>query len=240
MSTVAALRRLNASGMLARRRICIAPSTSTISTRLIGVGHNSNYNRLSLSETNHVNSKYRRQFHSSIVVGKDDYPVHTVLPFPALSPTMETGTIASWELSEGDAFSAGSVLCSIETDKATMDYEAQDDGFIAKILKDGPDASDLPIGTPIAIVVEELEDVAAFADYVVLEDEDGSGVGGVSTSSADAPIAPSSASTTAALVVGGDSGTSFLLPSARFLAESKYVKLSFKMLMTMVVLMSVA
>lgn len=224
MSTVAALRRLNASGsLLARRRICIAASTSTISTRQIGVGrnNNNNYNRLSLSEINDVNSKYRRQFHSSIVVGKDDYPVHTVLPFPALSPTMETGTIAKWELSEGDEFSAGSVLCSIETDKATMDYEAQDDGFIAKILKDGPDASDLPIGTPIAIVVEELEDVAAFADYVVLEDEGGAGVGGVSTSSADAPIAPTSASTTAAKVVGGDSGTSFLLPSARFLAESK-------------------
>ena len=225
MSTVAALRRLNASGMLARRRICIAASTSSVSTRLIGVGHNSNsnYNRLSLSEINDVNSKYRRQFHSSIVVGKDDYPVHTVLPFPALSPTMETGTIANWELSEGDEFSAGSVLCSIETDKATMDYEAQDDGFIAKILRDGPDASDLPIGTPIAIVVEELEDVAAFADYVVLEDEGSAGAGDVSASSADAPIAPTSVSTTAAPVVGGDSGTSFLLPSARFLAESKYV-----------------
>ncbi|OEU21088.1 2-oxoacid_dh-domain-containing protein [Fragilariopsis cylindrus CCMP1102] len=209
--------------MLARRRICIAASTSSVSTRLIGVGHNSNsnYNRLSLSEINDVNSKYRRQFHSSTVVSKDDYPVHTVLPFPALSPTMETGTIANWELSEGDEFSAGSVLCSIETDKATMDYEAQDDGFIAKILRDGPDASDLPIGTPIAIVVEELEDVAAFADYVVLEDEGNAGVGDVSASSADAPIAPTSGSTTAAPVAGGDSGTSFLLPSARFLAESK-------------------
>mmetsp|Transcript_31964 Transcript_31964/g.35809 ORF Transcript_31964/g.35809 Transcript_31964/m.35809 type:complete len:534 (-) Transcript_31964:1181-2782(-) len=226
MSTVAALRRLtNASNVLARRR----NSTISPELRLAGIGHDNihNYSRVfpskNINDAKSIGSiDRRRQFHCSIVVSNtDDYPVHTILPFPALSPTMEMGTIAKWELSEGDGFSAGSVLCSIETDKATMDFEAQDDGFVAKILKYEPDAIDLQIGTPIAIVVEEAEDVAAFADYVVSEEESTS-IGGVSTSSAniDASNAPTAFSTTTP-VVGGESGTSFLLPSARFLAESK-------------------
>ena len=137
---------------------------------------------------------------------------------------MEIGTIAKWELAEGEAFSAGSVIASIETDKATMDFEAQDDGILAKILKDGADAADLPVGTPIAIIVEEPEDVAAFADYVVSESEDeSSGIGGASIPASEAPPAAAAAASTAAPVVGGASGASLLLPSARFLAESKYV-----------------
>ena len=155
----------------------------------------------------------------------DDYPMHTILPFPALSPTMEMGTIAKWELAEGDSFSAGSVICSIETDKATMDFEAQDDGVLAKILKDGPTAVDLPIGSPIAIIVEEEGDVAAFADYVLSED-DSSGDAESSPASAETPApAAAPAGTEPAAVVGGSSGTSILLPSARFLAESKYVQM---------------
>ena len=47
---------------------------------------------------------------------------------------METGTIASWSKQEGDSFGPGEVLCSVETDKATVDFEAQDDGVLAKIL----------------------------------------------------------------------------------------------------------
>jgi pyruvate dehydrogenase E2 component (dihydrolipoamide acetyltransferase) len=131
---------------------------------------------------------------------------------------MEMGTIAKWELKEGDSFSAGSVICSIETDKATMDFEAQDDGIIAKILRAGPDAVDLAIGSPIAVVVEEQDDVAAFADYV-LEGEASAGTAHVPTPTpAAAPVVSS-----ATPVVGGQTGNSILLPSARFLAESRYV-----------------
>eukprot|EP00536_Pseudo-nitzschia_multiseries_P002034 jgi/Psemu1/251247/estExt_Genewise1Plus.C_270042 len=180
----------------------------------------------SFSEFNGNNSirfVHRRQFHRSAAVF--DYPDHIVVPFPALSPTMEVGTIAKWEIAEGDEFTAGSVIASIETDKATMDFEAQDDGILAKILKDGPDAADLPVGTPIAIVVEEPEDVAAFADYVVSEEES-TGVAGASIPASEAPSAaaeaPAAAGAAAAPpVIGGSAGTSFLLPSARFLAESK-------------------
>lgn len=46
------------------------------------------------------------------------YPPHTLYPMPALSPTMETGTISSWNIGEGDSFAAGDVICEIETDKA--------------------------------------------------------------------------------------------------------------------------
>ena len=51
---------------------------------------------------------------------------------PALSPTMEAGTIASWKVEEGTAFAAGDVICEVETDKATVDFEAQDEGVLAK------------------------------------------------------------------------------------------------------------
>lgn len=88
---------------------------------------------------------------------------------PSLSPTMEAGTIASWTLSEGEAYAAGDSLCEIETDKATVSFEAQDDGVIAKILAQaGPD--EINCGVPIVITVEEMEDAAAFKDYVVEAD----------------------------------------------------------------------
>ena len=61
-------------------------------------------------------------------------PDHEIVPMPALSPTMETGSIATWNLKEGDSFEPGTAICEVETDKATVTYEAQDDGVIAKIL----------------------------------------------------------------------------------------------------------
>jgi pyruvate dehydrogenase E2 component (dihydrolipoamide acetyltransferase) len=97
-----------------------------------------------------------------------DYPYHIVVGMPALSPTMDSGTLTSWSMKEGDSFIAGDVLAKIETDKASIDLEAQDDGAIAKLLV--PDGSeDIPVGSPIMITVEEQEDTAAFADYVVAE-----------------------------------------------------------------------
>jgi pyruvate dehydrogenase E2 component (dihydrolipoamide acetyltransferase) len=62
-------------------------------------------------------------------------PDHDVVGLPALSPTMEMGTIASWNKKEGDKITAGDIICQIETDKAIVDFEAQDDSYLAKILK---------------------------------------------------------------------------------------------------------
>lgn len=84
---------------------------------------------------------------------------------PSLSPTMTEGKIASWNFAEGDEVGAGDVLADIETDKSTMGYEIQEDGYIAKILTPGEGIT-VPLGEPIAIIVPDEEDLAAFKDYV--------------------------------------------------------------------------
>lgn len=80
---------------------------------------------------------------------------------------MEAGTISSWKVNEGDSFGAGDSLAEIETDKATIDFEAQDDGVVAKILVAGGDGKEINVGVPILVTVEEEDDVAAFKDFVV-------------------------------------------------------------------------
>lgn len=81
---------------------------------------------------------------------------------PALSPTMTEGTLAKWLVKEGDEVSSGDVLAEIETDKATMEVEAVEEGVIAKILI--PEGSEgVAVNTPIAILAEEDEDPAEAA-----------------------------------------------------------------------------
>ena len=63
-----------------------------------------------------------------------EYPDHEVVGLPKLSPTMDEGTVQSWTVQEGEEFSEGDVLCQIETDKAAVDFEATEDGFMAKHL----------------------------------------------------------------------------------------------------------
>jgi pyruvate dehydrogenase E2 component (dihydrolipoamide acetyltransferase) len=82
------------------------------------------------------------------------------LKMPALSPTMEEGTLAKWLVKEGDKVSSGDLLAEIETDKATMEFEAIDEGTIAKLLI--PEGSDgVKVGTPIALIALEGESVDA-------------------------------------------------------------------------------
>lgn len=97
-------------------------------------------------------------------LSKDAMPPHVELGMPALSPTMASGRIASWLKREGDVVQAGDALAEIETDKATMPWDAQDDGVLAKILV-GEDAKDVAVGTTVAVMVEDVEHVAAFANY---------------------------------------------------------------------------
>lgn len=79
---------------------------------------------------------------------------------PALSPTMTEGNIASWKVKEGDSFSAGDVLLEIETDKATMDVEAQDEGIMMKIIsQDG--SKSVQVGTRIAVLADAGDDISA-------------------------------------------------------------------------------
>ncbi|KAJ7293698.1 dihydrolipoamide acetyltransferase [Mycena rebaudengoi] len=82
---------------------------------------------------------------------------------PAMSPTMTEGGIASWKKKEGESFATGEVLLEIETDKATIDVEATDDGILAKIIaQDG--AKNVQVGAAIAIVGEEGDDISGAAD----------------------------------------------------------------------------
>ena len=84
----------------------------------------------------------------------------TEILMPALSPTMEEGTLAKWLVAEGDTVAAGDILAEIETDKATMEFEAVDEGVIGKILIAAGTAG-VKVNTPIAVLLEEGEDASA-------------------------------------------------------------------------------
>lgn len=93
-------------------------------------------------------------------------PPHQKVGLPLLSPTMTKGTIAKWLLKEGEAFKEGSIIAEVETDKATVGFEATDAGYLARILV--PDGTaDLAVGAPIAIFVEEAKDAQAFRDVAI-------------------------------------------------------------------------
>ncbi|GAW19145.1 hypothetical protein ANO14919_086290 [Xylariales sp. No.14919] len=78
---------------------------------------------------------------------------------PALSPTMTEGNIATWKVKEGDSFSAGDVLLEIETDKASMDVEAQDDGILMKIMQ-GDGSKGVQVGIRIGVIAEPGDDIS--------------------------------------------------------------------------------
>ena len=78
---------------------------------------------------------------------------------PALSPTMTEGNIATWRVKEGESFSAGDVLLEIETDKATMDVEAQDDGILMKIMQ-GDGSKAVQVGSRIGVIAEPGDDIS--------------------------------------------------------------------------------
>src|ERR1700720_104826 len=87
-------------------------------------------------------------------------PINILMP--ALSPTMEKGNLAKWLKKEGDKVKTGDILAEIETDKATMEYEAVDDGVLAKIVVPEGTA-DVPVNQLIAVLASEGEDVKAAA-----------------------------------------------------------------------------
>ncbi|KAL1961936.1 hypothetical protein VTN77DRAFT_765 [Rasamsonia byssochlamydoides] len=131
------------------------------------------------------------------------YPPHTIITMPALSPTMTSGNIGAWHKKAGDTLSPGEVLVEIETDKAQMDFEFQEEGVLAKILKEAGE-KDVSVGNPIAVMVEEGTDITPFESFT-LEDaggdkaapakkpvEDGKGAG------AEAPKQPAAAAETEA------------------------------------------
>jgi pyruvate dehydrogenase E2 component (dihydrolipoamide acetyltransferase) len=91
-------------------------------------------------------------------------PEHTVLLMPALSPTMTQGNIASWVKKIGDKISPGDAIAELETDKATLGFEAVESGYLAAIIVP-VGTKDVQVGSPVAVIVDDLASVAAFANY---------------------------------------------------------------------------
>ncbi|KAI3955929.1 hypothetical protein MKW98_006289 [Papaver atlanticum] len=116
------------------------------------------------------NSISRNAFSSSQLYSRRGFasdsalPPHQEIGMPSLSPTMTEGNIARWLKKVGDKVSTGEVLCEIETDKATVEMECMEDGYLAKIIHDDG-AKEIQVGEVIAITVEEEDDIAKFSDY---------------------------------------------------------------------------
>src|SRR5665213_4608402 len=88
-------------------------------------------------------------------------PIEVLMP--ALSPTMEKGNLAKWLKKEGDSVKSGDVIAEIETDKATMEVEAADEGTLGKILV--PEGTnDVAVNTPIAVILSDGEDKSTIKD----------------------------------------------------------------------------
>ena len=110
-------------------------------------------------------------------------PIQVLMP--ALSPTMEKGNLAKWLKREGDAVKTGDVIAEIETDKATMEVEAIDDGTLGKILV--PEGTnDVAVNTPIATILAEGEDKSALARTPPAPASDGNGAAAPAQAKAEA------------------------------------------------------
>ncbi len=107
----------------------------------------------------------------------------TPILMPALSPTMEEGTLSKWNVKEGDKVSSGDIIAEIETDKATMEVEAVDEGVVGKILI-GEGAENVKVNTPIAVLLDDGESMG---------DVDVGKLGGGSASSFETPKPAASA-----------------------------------------------
>ena len=139
------------------------------------------------------------------------------IKMPALSPTMEEGTLAKWLVKEGDSVKSGDLMAEIETDKATMEFETVDEGVIGKILvAEGTD--NVKVGTVIAVLSGEDEAVTpAAAPAAKAEPE---------AKAAPAPVAAPTAAPAPAATPAADGDRVKASPLARRIAEAKGVDLS--------------
>ncbi|MBT0668965.1 pyruvate dehydrogenase complex dihydrolipoamide acetyltransferase [Novosphingobium profundi] len=143
------------------------------------------------------------------------------IKMPALSPTMEEGKLAKWLVKEGDTVSSGDIMAEIETDKATMEFEAVDEGVIGKIaVPEGTEG--VKVGTVIALLAEEGEDASALAGASVSA--------APAAPKAEAAAAPAAAPAPAASAPApaapkASEGRIAASPLARRLAEAKGVDL---------------
>jgi pyruvate dehydrogenase E2 component (dihydrolipoamide acetyltransferase) len=131
---------------------------------------------------------------------------------PALSPTMEEGTLAKWLVKEGDAVKSGQILAEIETDKATMEFEAVDEGVVGRILV-AEGTAGVKVNTPIAVLLEEGEDASSVAS------QPSSAAPAAAPAKSDAPASDERPVPAPAPVAGG--ARVFASPLARRIAKEK-------------------
>jgi pyruvate dehydrogenase E2 component (dihydrolipoamide acetyltransferase) len=153
----------------------------------------------------------------------------TEILMPALSPTMEEGTLAKWLVKEGDTVSSGDLLAEIETDKATMEFEAADEGVIGKILvAEGTEG--VKVNSPIAVLLadgESADDVAATPAPKPEASAPANGVGNDNGGPKEAPASGAApASPAPAAPVAADGNRIFASPLARRIAADKGLDLA--------------
>jgi pyruvate dehydrogenase E2 component (dihydrolipoamide acetyltransferase) len=149
-------------------------------------------------------------------------PIEVLMP--ALSPTMTEGTLARWIKKEGDMVEAGDVIAEIETDKATMEVEATDEGKLAKILvAEGTEG--VAVNAMIAVLLEEGEDDSAAESFSASVAPSAPAAASEAATTTAAPAAASKAAPVAAST-NNNSGRVFLSPLARRLAKDAGIELS--------------
>lgn len=166
-----------------------------------------------------------------------DYPNHSRVALPALSPTMEQGSIVSWAKKEGDKLNEGDLLAEIETDKATMGFETPEEGYLAKILLPAG-SRDIPIGTLVCIIVDDEKDVAAFKDFKDDSPSPTKAAAGAPAAAAPSPapaaavpppspppLPPSTAAAPTPISAAGGGARVYVNPLAKRLAEEKGLSL---------------
>ena len=149
----------------------------------------------------------------------------TNILMPALSPTMTEGTLAKWLKKEGDIVKAGDVIAEIETDKATMEVEAVDEGKLAKILI-ASGTSGVAVNTPIAVLLEEGESADAIKAAVPTNTNEKAAPAAAPQAAAAVPAAQKVAPTPVAAPKAASGGRVFATPLARRIAEQKGIDIS--------------
>ncbi len=143
----------------------------------------------------------------------------TEILMPALSPTMEEGTLAKWHVKEGDTVSSGDIMAEIETDKATMEFEAVDEGVIGKILiAEGTEG--VKVNTAIAVLLEDGESADDISNAPAASAPAKAPV------AAEAAPAPAAATPAAAAPKSADGTRVFASPLARRIAADKGIDLT--------------
>jgi len=157
-------------------------------------------------------------------------PDHFKINLPALSPTMEMGTLVSWAKAEGDELSEGDLLAEIETDKATMGFETPEEGYLAKILIPAG-TKDIPLGKLLCIIVTDESSVAAFKNFTGDDSAEAAAPAAaaaepVPVAAAAAPTSPPLSAPTTTAAPAAPAGRVFASPLAKTIAAEKGINLS--------------